>query len=258
MYTFFEGSTFIDSSDDYQKLVKLRYEHIQKLLKDNYKYEDEKEAYEANDTAIIRLIKDNETKKLSILWSSNTVDNNIENDNNTENDNNVENDDKVANDQNNNEGIILNDDTDINDVDDTNAVNNNNILDDSKNNDLLSSVNINKSALNVDDLLNRKKLIINNILYFLNNTEFNSAYIPPKIVADQIKELLKDENFTLYRQQLLNAILDGRNTQEIIIPIKPNMDMMNIYSFCYILILREYQFDLNVDDEFNLHINIKW
>lgn len=305
MYSLFINSVLIESSNDFDVLVRKRYSSILEFLKDGYKFVNDSDAKEYNNNSVIELSKDDDIKKLSILWSGNTVENTTEeninentindtvensnteqetnNDidtdlNNNENKNienikdtkNIEDNADTIEDQNKNMGLNLDDDLDSNDNDsDLNNDNNSSeendsiIINDSSNLSNTADLNNKESILNQQanaksNINSIKNNIINTIVSALQTLEYDSAFIPSKTFARQIQNLFNNPEYITYKQQFITSILAGKSEHEIIIPIKQNDNLVNIYTLCYILITRGYQFNLSVDDEYNLHIQITW
>lgn len=300
MYSLFINSVLIESSNDFDILVRKRYSSILEFLKDGYKFVNDSDAKEYNNNSVIELSKDDDIKKLSILWSGNTVENTTEenitenavnntindtiensnteqetnNDidtdlNNNENKNienikdtkNIEDNADTIEDQNKNMGLNLDDDLDSND--DSSEENDSIIINDSSNlsntADLNNKESISSQQTNTKNNINSiKNNIINTIVSALQTLEYDSAFIPSKTFAQQIQNLFNNQEYITYKQQFITSILAGKSEHEIIIPIKQNDNLVNIYTLCYILIARNYQFNLSVDDEYNLHIQITW
>lgn len=300
MYSLFINSVLIESSNDFDVLVRKRYSSILEFLKDGYKFVNDSDAKEYNNNSVIELSKDNDIKKLSILWSGNTVEDiteenteekstentidkdvindtvensnevkdiedtkNIDNVKNLENIENIEDNADTIEDQNKNMGLNLDDDLDSND-DDSSEENDSIIINDSNNLSNTISLNNEESISNSQQTNTKsninsiKNSIINTIVSALQTLEYDSAFIPSKTFAQQIQNLFNNPEYITYKQQFITSILAGKSEHEIIIPIKQNDNLVNIYTLCYILITRGYQFNLSVDDEYNLHIQITW
>ena len=305
MYSLFINSVLIESSNDFDVLVRKRYSSILEFLKNGYKFVNDSDAKEYNNNSVIELSKNDDIKKLSILWSGNTVKDteeknteNVVNDtindtvensnteqktnndintdlNNDENKNientkdiedikNIENNADTIEDQNKNIGLDLNDNSDSNNDDDSSEENDSIIINDSSNlsnttdlNNKESSI-LNQQANTKSNINSIKNSIINTIVSALQTLEYDSAFIPSKTFAQQIQNLFNNPEYITYKQQFITSILAGKSEHEIIIPIKQNDNLVNIYTLCYVLITRGYQFNLSVDDEYNLHIQITW
>lgn len=302
MYSLFINSVLIESSNDFDVLVRKRYSSILEFLKDGYKFVNDSDAKEYNNNSVIELSKDNDIKKLSILWSGNTVEDiteenteekstentidkdvinensindTVENSNTEQETNNdIEDNVDIIEDQNKNMGLDLNDESNSNDNDsdlnnndsnDDNSSEENNpiIINDSSNLSNTADLNNKESILNQQvntksNINSIKNSIINTIVSALQTLEYDSAFIPSKTFAQQIQNLFNNQEYIAYKQQFITSILAGKSEHEIIIPIKQNDNLVNIYTLCYILITRGYQFNLSVDDEYNLHIQITW
>ena len=309
MYSLFINDVLIESSKDFDILLEQRYSKILELLEDGYQYADDKDNYHYNNNAEIELLKANDTKKLSIYWSGNTVDDiydayntndtndmddmnadntdNINDADNTDNINDADNTDDINDtdnieenadtikDQNKNNGITLEDSNnteDLNDIENSNNtdeiyINDSNSInaDTGTDTDILKKEQSNNSIndsqqedINTKNTNTIKNNIINAIVSALNTLEYDSAFIPSKTLAQQIQTLFNDQEYISYNQQFLTSILAGKSEHEMIIPIKQNDDLVSIYTLCYVLIVRGYQFNLNVDDKYQLHIKITW
>lgn len=233
MYTFFEDSNVVKSSENVQELIEARKQHILKLLSQGFEY---KSKNIKDDDDIIELTNKNETKKLSILWSNNLVGTHKKLLNISENNNiNTDTIEKTVNHRKEiNSNEINNNEVDNNEVD-NNEINNNEID-------------------NKKDITNQ---VANKIIDILQSMEYQFLSIPSAFTARQIYNMYNKTNFIQYRNFIFNCILQGKNECIINIPFSQDADLTDVLSFCYMLTLLKYNFELSNDDK-QLSIHIKW